>query len=47
MSFTKEIGQGMGLPEDFDYENSTMHSVLEIGGTEVYVADSMGPKQAD
>ena len=46
MPFTKEIGKGMGLPEDFDYENSTMHSVLELDGTEIYVADSMIPKQA-
>jgi uncharacterized glyoxalase superfamily protein PhnB len=46
MPFTNEIGQGMGLPEDFDYENSTMHSVLELDGTEIYIADSTGPKNA-
>ena len=45
MPFTKEIGQGMGFPEDFDYETSTMHAVLDFSGTEVYIADSMGPMQ--
>ena len=45
MPFTKEIGQGMGFPDDFDYENSTMHAVLDFSGTEVYIADNMGPTQ--
>ena len=43
MPFTKEVGQGMGFPEDFDYETSTMHAVLDFSGTEVYIADSMTP----
>ena len=46
MPFDNEIGQGMGLPADFDYDNSTMHAVLELDGTEIFIADSMGPKQA-
>lgn len=46
MPFNKEIGKGMGLPEEFDYENSTMHAVLKMDGTEIYIADSMGPKQS-
>jgi len=29
------------LPDDFDYENSTIHAVLEIGGATVYMSDSM------
>lgn len=46
MPFEKNIGTEMGLPEDFDYENSTMHAVLDFSGTEVYIADSMGPTQS-
>ena len=45
MPFTKEVGQGMGFPENFEYENSTMHAVLDFSGVEVYIADSMAPMQ--
>jgi PhnB protein len=44
MPFDRKIGAEMGLPEGFDYENSTMHAVLDFKGTEVYVADSIGEK---
>ena len=39
----KEEGANFNLPEDFDYENSTMHAELEIGGSHVYLSDNMGP----
>ncbi len=32
MPFTKEVGQGFGFLEDFDYENSTMHASIDISG---------------
>jgi PhnB protein len=38
--FTKEIGKEFGMPDDFDYKNSTMHAELEIGGAEVYLSDN-------
>ena len=38
--FTKEIGKEFGIPDDFDYENSTMHAELEISGAEVYLSDN-------
>ncbi|TXT60407.1 MAG: hypothetical protein BAJALOKI2v1_110067 [Promethearchaeota archaeon] len=37
---TLEMGKSMGFPEDFDYENSTMHAVMEIGGAKLYLADN-------
>ena len=46
MPFDKNIGAEMGLPENFDYENSTMHAVLGFEGVEVYIADSMGEKSS-
>jgi uncharacterized glyoxalase superfamily protein PhnB len=46
MPFDKNIGVSMGLPESYDYENSTMHAVLDFKGTEVYIADSMGEKHS-
>lgn len=39
----KEQGADFNLPEDFDYENSTMHAELEIGGSHIYLSDNMGP----
>ncbi|MBY8992549.1 MAG: glyoxalase/bleomycin resistance/extradiol dioxygenase family protein [Candidatus Lokiarchaeota archaeon] len=39
--FNKEIGKEFGLPEDFDYENSTMHAKLDIEGALIYLADNM------
>lgn len=39
--FNKEISKEFGLPEDFDYENSTMHAKLDIDGALVYLADNM------
>ena len=46
MPFDKDIGASMGLPEGFDYENSTMHAVLDFKGSEVYISDSMGEKRS-
>ena len=40
MPFQKEMGTRMGLPDDFDYENSTMHAELEIGGAKVMLSDN-------
>jgi uncharacterized glyoxalase superfamily protein PhnB len=42
MPFDEAVGASMGLPDDFDYENSTMHAVLDFSGAEVYISDSMG-----
>lgn len=37
---TPEMGISMGFPEGFDYGNSTMHAVMEIGGAKLYLADN-------
>jgi len=42
MPFDPKIGKEMGLPDNFDYGNSTMHSVVDIKGAKFYIADSMG-----
>ncbi|MHA2224587.1 MAG: VOC family protein [Candidatus Hodarchaeales archaeon] len=42
--FSKEVGAQFGLPDDFDYENSTMHAEIEIGGAIIYLSDNMGAK---
>ena len=39
--FSKEVGKEFGIPDDFNYENSTMHAKLDIGGAEVYLADNV------
>ena len=39
--FSMEVGKEFGMPDDFDYENSTMHAKLEISGAEVYLADNV------
>ncbi len=39
MPFTKEVGQGFGFPDDFDYENSTMHASIDIDGALIYLSD--------
>jgi len=38
--FSKEMGSQMGLPDGFDYENSTMHSELKIGRADIYLSDN-------
>lgn len=38
--FQKEAGEAFGFPDDFDYENSTMHAVLDIGGGTVMLSDN-------
>jgi uncharacterized glyoxalase superfamily protein PhnB len=45
MPFDKNIGASMGFPQEFDYENSTMHAVLDFEDIEVYIADSLSDKQ--
>lgn len=39
--FSKEVGKEFGMPDDFDYENSTMHAKLDINGADVYLADNV------
>ncbi len=39
--FTPEVGKSMGLPDDFDYEKSTMHAELRIYGDVLYMADTI------
>ncbi len=38
--FSKEGGSFFGFPEDFDYENSTMHAVLDIKGEVIMLSDN-------
>ena len=41
MPFTKEMGgESFGFPDDFDYENSTMHAVLNIGDATIMLSDN-------
>ncbi|MHA2131747.1 MAG: VOC family protein [Promethearchaeota archaeon] len=41
MPFSKEMGgESFGFPEDFDYENSTMHAVLDIDGATIMLSDN-------
>ncbi len=42
MPMDPKIGTEMGLPENYDYANSTMHAVVEINGAQFYIVDSMG-----
>ncbi|MFX0140515.1 MAG: VOC family protein, partial [Candidatus Hodarchaeota archaeon] len=38
--FSLEIGKEFGFPDEFDYDNSTMHAKLEIEGAQIYLADN-------
>jgi uncharacterized glyoxalase superfamily protein PhnB len=38
--FEKEAGSYLGFPEDFDYENSTMHAELDISGATIMLSDN-------
>ncbi|MHA2429937.1 MAG: VOC family protein [Promethearchaeota archaeon] len=38
--FSPEIGKEFGFPDDFNYDNSTMHARLEIDGALIYLADN-------
>ena len=40
--FDVEVGHQFNFPDDFDYENSTMHAEVRIFGQSVYLADSLG-----
>jgi PhnB protein len=39
--FSTEVGKEFGMPDDFDYENSTMHAKLDISGALIYLADNV------
>ncbi len=39
---TKEQGGDFGLPEDHDFENSSMHAEIDIAGAPVYMSDNFG-----
>lgn len=39
MPFEKEMGKQIGLPDDFDFENSTLHAEIHIDGAPIYLAD--------
>ena len=41
MPFTKEMGTQFGLPNDFDYDNSTLHAELEINSAKIMLTDNM------
>jgi uncharacterized glyoxalase superfamily protein PhnB len=38
--FAKEAGAHFGFPDDYDYENSTMHAVLDINGEVIMLSDN-------
>jgi PhnB protein len=38
--FSVEIVKSMDLPQNMDYDNSTMHATIEIGGSIIYIADN-------
>jgi PhnB protein len=40
MPFTEKMGSQFGFPKDFNYANSTMHAVIDIGGAEIMMADN-------
>jgi len=40
MPFAKEIGAQFGFPDNFDYENSTMHAVLDLDGAVIMLSDN-------
>ncbi|MHA2504730.1 MAG: hypothetical protein ACXAE3_17915 [Candidatus Kariarchaeaceae archaeon] len=44
--FEKESGVQMGLPENYDWENSTMHSEFTIDGQVIYMSDHTGSGDA-
>ncbi|MHA2125709.1 MAG: VOC family protein [Promethearchaeota archaeon] len=45
--FSKEVGGEFGFPDDFDYESSTMHAELGIGGAEIYLSDNPTDRGSD
>ena len=38
--FSKDVGAQFGFPNDFDYENSTMHAVIDIEGATIMLSDN-------
>jgi PhnB protein len=45
--FTPEIGKEFGIPEDYDYGNSTMHAELDFSDNMVYLADDFMGSEAE
>lgn len=43
MPIVKETGQQMGFPDDFNYDESTMHAIIEINGAQIMLADMILP----
>lgn len=41
MPITKEQGKDFGLPDDYDFDNATMHAEVLIGGAPVYMSDNL------
>ncbi len=39
MNFASEMCNEMSFSDDFDYENSTMHAIVNINGTIIYLTD--------
>ena len=44
MPYTDDVGKSMGFPDDYDYDNSTMHASIGLGDAIVYLADSGSSK---
>lgn len=40
LPFEREMGVNMGFPEDYNYENSTMHAELDIDGAKVMLSEN-------
>ena len=38
--FSKEMGSELGFPDEFDYENSTIHAELDIDDATVMLSDN-------
>ena len=43
MPISNETGQQMGFPDDFNYDESTMHAVIDIHGAQIMMADMILP----
>ncbi len=41
MSYTPELGQQYGFPDNFDYKKSTMHAKIEIEGASMFISDEL------
>ena len=43
MPINEETGKQMGFPDDFKYDLSTMHAVIDINGAQIMMADMILP----